>query len=116
MPLSEDEVSLGDKEFIVPEDPVVQERVKRRLIAIAKAVIPAQDTITLWIVPKTKTIPSSQATSGRMGKLSLRNRRQTENHRMTITCLSPKARCASVPKNLSCLRIPSSRCASSAGL
>ena len=25
MPLSEDEVSLGDKEFIVPEDPVKQE-------------------------------------------------------------------------------------------
>ena len=26
MPLSEDEVSLGDEEFIVPEDPVEQER------------------------------------------------------------------------------------------
>ena len=26
MPLSEDEVSLGDEEFIVPEDPVKQER------------------------------------------------------------------------------------------
>ena len=25
MPLSEDEVSLGDEEFIVPEDPVEQE-------------------------------------------------------------------------------------------
>ena len=36
MPLSEDEVSLGDKEFIVPEDPVEQERFKRRLIATAK--------------------------------------------------------------------------------
>ena len=33
MPLSEDEVSLGDEEFIVPEDPVEQERFKRRLIA-----------------------------------------------------------------------------------
>ena len=42
--------------------------------AIAKAVIPAQETITLWIVLKTKTIPSSQASSGRMGKLALRNR------------------------------------------
>ena len=29
MPLSEDEVSLGDEEFIVPEDPVEQERFKR---------------------------------------------------------------------------------------
>ena len=33
MPLSEDEVSLGDEEFIVPEDPFEQERFKRRLIA-----------------------------------------------------------------------------------
>ena len=33
MPLSEDEVSLRDEEFIVPEDPVEQERFKRRLMA-----------------------------------------------------------------------------------
>ena len=37
MPLSEDEVSLGDEEFIVPEDPVVQERFKRWLIAKANS-------------------------------------------------------------------------------
>ena len=37
MPLCEDEVSLGDEEFIVPEDPVEQERFKRRLIATAKS-------------------------------------------------------------------------------
>ena len=37
MPLSEDEVSLGDKEFIMPEDPVEQERFKCRLIATAKS-------------------------------------------------------------------------------
>ena len=37
MPLSEDEVSLGDEEFIVPEDPVEQKRFKRRLIATAKS-------------------------------------------------------------------------------
>ena len=37
MPLSEDELSLGDEEFIVPEDPVEQERFKRRLIATAKS-------------------------------------------------------------------------------
>ena len=37
MPLSEDEVSLGDEEFTVPEDPVEQERFKRRLIATAKS-------------------------------------------------------------------------------
>ena len=60
--------------------------------AIAKAVIPAQETITLQIMPKTKTIPSSQALSRRMGKIALRNRQQTENQRMTITCLSPKTR------------------------
>ena len=29
MPLSEDEVSLGDEEFIMPEDLVEQERFKR---------------------------------------------------------------------------------------
>ena len=33
MPLSEDEASLGDDEFIVPEDPVEQECLKRRLMA-----------------------------------------------------------------------------------
>lgn len=37
MPLSEDEVSLGDEEFIVPEDPVEQERFKRWLTATAKS-------------------------------------------------------------------------------
>ena len=36
MPPSEDEMSLGDDEFVVPEDPVEQERFKRRLIATAK--------------------------------------------------------------------------------
>ena len=36
--------------------------------------------------------PLSQASSGRMGKLALRNMQQTENQRMTITCLSPKTR------------------------
>ena len=36
MPPSEDEVSLDDEEFIVPEDPVEQERSKRWLIATAK--------------------------------------------------------------------------------
>ena len=37
MPLSDDDVSLGDEEFIMPEDPVEQERFKRRLIATAKS-------------------------------------------------------------------------------
>ena len=37
MPLSEDEVSLGDEEFIVPEDPVEQERFKCRLIATSNS-------------------------------------------------------------------------------
>ena len=35
MPLSDDEVSLGDEEFIMPEDPVEQEHFKRWLIATA---------------------------------------------------------------------------------
>ena len=42
--------------------------------AIAKVVIPAQETITLRIVPKTTIIPSSRTSSGRMNKLALRNR------------------------------------------
>ena len=37
MPLSGDEVSLGDEEFIMLEDPVEQERFKRRLLATAKS-------------------------------------------------------------------------------
>src|SRR3954464_5937425 len=37
MPPSEDEASLDDNEFIVPEDPVEQERFKRRLMATASS-------------------------------------------------------------------------------
>ena len=37
MPRSEDEISLGDDEFGVPEDPVEQERFKRRLIATPRS-------------------------------------------------------------------------------
>ncbi len=37
MPPSEDEASLGDDEFVVPEDPVEQERLERRLMATARS-------------------------------------------------------------------------------
>ena len=37
MPSSEDEISLGDDEFGMPEDPAEQERFKRRLIATARS-------------------------------------------------------------------------------
>ena len=37
MSSSEDEVSLGDEDFIVPEEPLEQERFKRRLIATARS-------------------------------------------------------------------------------
>jgi len=37
MPPSEDEASLGDDEFVVSEDPVEQERFKRRLMATANS-------------------------------------------------------------------------------
>jgi hypothetical protein len=33
MPLSEEEISLGAKDFIVPKDPLDQECFKRQLIA-----------------------------------------------------------------------------------
>ena len=42
--LSEDEVSLGDEEFIMPEDTVEQERFKRRLIATANSLKKKQQT------------------------------------------------------------------------
>ena len=63
--------------------------------AIAKIAIPAQETIALRMMPKTKTIPTSQASSrpdGRMGKLALMNRQWMETRRMKITCPSPKTR------------------------
>ena len=37
MPPSEDKASLDDDEFVVPEDPIEQERFKRRLIAMANS-------------------------------------------------------------------------------
>ena len=37
MPPSEDEASLDDAEFVVPEDPVEQEHFKRRLMATARS-------------------------------------------------------------------------------
>ena len=37
LPLSKDEVSLGDEDFILPEEPLEQERFKRRLIATARS-------------------------------------------------------------------------------
>ena len=37
MPPSKDEVTLGDDEFGIPEDPIEQERFKRRLIATARS-------------------------------------------------------------------------------
>ena len=37
MPPSEDEASLDDDEFVVPEDPVEQERFKRGIMATARS-------------------------------------------------------------------------------
>ena len=37
MPPSEDKASLDDDEFVVLEDPIEQERVKRRLMATASS-------------------------------------------------------------------------------
>ena len=37
MPLSKDEISLGDDKFGIPEDPAEQERFKRQLIATARS-------------------------------------------------------------------------------
>ena len=37
LPLSEEEVSLGNEDFIVPEEPLEQERFKRQLIATSRS-------------------------------------------------------------------------------
>ena len=37
MPPSEDEASFDDDEFVVPEDPIEQERFQRRLMATARS-------------------------------------------------------------------------------
>ena len=37
VPISEEDEGLGDKEFIVPEEPFEQERFKRRLIATTRS-------------------------------------------------------------------------------
>ena len=37
LPISKDDVSLGDEDFIVPEEPLEQERFKRQLIATARS-------------------------------------------------------------------------------
>ena len=61
---------------------------------IAKITIPAQE-MTIRMVPKTKKIMPSQASSRpskRMGKLALRNRQQMENQRTIIICLSRKTK------------------------
>ena len=62
---------------------------------LAKTVIPTQEIIALRIMPKTKTIPPSQASrkpDGRMGEIALMNRQWMEIRRTTITCLSPTTR------------------------
>ena len=37
LPVSEEDVSLGNEDFIIPEEPLEQERFKRRLIATARS-------------------------------------------------------------------------------
>ena len=47
MPLSEDEVSLGDEEFIVPEDPVELDRFKCRLMATTNSLKKSNNSFKL---------------------------------------------------------------------
>ena len=37
LPISEDDVSLGDEDFVMPEEPLEKERFKRQLIATARS-------------------------------------------------------------------------------
>ena len=51
VPPSKEEVSLGEEDFIVPEDPSDQERFKRRLIATARSLKKQQKkytSVTFW--------------------------------------------------------------------
>ena len=82
--------------------------------AKAKTVIPAREIITPRTVPKTTT--SSKIQHRRIEKPSLMRERQTERSRMIITYLPPETRQASTTTNSSCLRIPSNRSVSNAGL
>ena len=50
LPPSEDEASLGDEDFIMPEEPVDQEHFKRRLIATARR------AMTMTVMPDTLII------------------------------------------------------------
>ena len=50
LPLSEDEVSPSDEDFIVPEEPLEQEHFKRRLIATARR------AMTMTVMPDTLII------------------------------------------------------------
>ena len=47
MPPTEDEASLDDDEFVVPEDPVEQERFKRRLMATASSLKKSSNSLEL---------------------------------------------------------------------
>ena len=55
MPPSEDEASLDDDEFVVPEDPVEQERFQRRLMAMARSLKKKQQQLRAnqdWLVDR----------------------------------------------------------------
>ena len=80
-----------------------------------KVVIPAQEIITLRIVPKMATVSSSTIWHRRMERPALQRERQMERRRI-ITCPPLKTRQASTMTNSSCQRIPSNKSASSAGL
>ena len=60
MPPSEDEASLDDDEFVVPEDPVEQERFKRRLMAMANSLKKKQHSFklikTCWLTDGLKSL------------------------------------------------------------
>ena len=47
MPPSGDKASLDDDEFVVPEDPVEQERFKRRLMATANSLKKSSNSLEL---------------------------------------------------------------------
>ena len=82
--------------------------------AKAKTVIPAREIILLRIAPK--NTPSSKIQHRRTEKPALMRGRWTKRLRTIIICLPLKTRQASTTTNLSCLRIPSNKSVSNAGL
>ena len=95
LPLSEDEVSLGNEDFIVPEEPLEQERFKRRLIATARSLKRSSNSFKLtktcsmidgpksWPPKNTALESHTKATTTVGGSLNTMGRLLSPHHHRT---------------------------------